>query len=82
MAVALRRSKAGERHGFRSGDPREDCDRIGCGEGRHAFACMLGGDKGRTLFVVTNTGSGPGMAEARTGRIETVEVAVPGAGWP
>ena len=67
---------------FRVREGGEVTDRIACGQGRHAFACMLGGEAGTTLFVVTNTGSGPGVAAARTGRIETVEVAVPGAGWP
>jgi sugar lactone lactonase YvrE len=49
---------------------------------RFAFACMLGGDDRRTLFVVTNTGSGPAMADRRDGRIESVRVDVPGAGLP
>jgi sugar lactone lactonase YvrE len=57
-------------------------DRISCGDGRHAFACMLGGADGRTLFVLTNTGSGPAAAASRNGRIETVEVTIPGAGRP
>jgi sugar lactone lactonase YvrE len=50
--------------------------------GRCAFACMLGGDDRRTLFVCTNTGSGPAMAEKTDGRIEAVRVPVPGAGLP
>jgi sugar lactone lactonase YvrE len=50
--------------------------------GRCAFACMLGGADRRTLFVCTNTGSGPTMAEKTDGRIEAVRVAVPGAGLP
>ena len=49
---------------------------------RRSFACMLGGDDRRTLFVVTNVGSGPAIAEKRAGRIETVQVDVPGAGLP
>lgn len=49
---------------------------------RYAFACMLGGTDRRTLFVCTSTGSGPGMADKREGAIETVRVAVPGAGLP
>jgi sugar lactone lactonase YvrE len=49
---------------------------------RFAFACMLGGDDRQTLYVCTNTGSGPAMAEKRDGRIEAVKVDVPGAGWP
>ena len=47
-----------------------------------AYACMLGGPDRRTLFVLTNTGSGPGMAEKTDGRIEVYRVDVPGAGLP
>jgi sugar lactone lactonase YvrE len=47
-----------------------------------AFACMLGGPDRRTLFVLTNTGSGPAMADKTDGRIETYWVDVPGAGLP
>lgn len=49
---------------------------------RNTFACMLGGADRRTLYICTNTGSGPAMAEKRDGRIESARVAVPGAGWP
>lgn len=49
---------------------------------RSAYACMLGAADRRTLYVVTNTGSGPAMAEKRDGRIETMRVDVPGAGLP
>lgn len=49
---------------------------------RHAYACMLGGDDRKTLYVCTSTGSGPTMADKRDGRIETVRVEVPGAGLP
>lgn len=56
-------------------------DRISTGE-RGAYACMLGGEDRRTLFVCTNTTSGPEAAEARQGRIEHVRVEVAGAGWP
>ena len=49
---------------------------------RFSYACMLGGPARRTLFVLTNTGSGPAMADKRDGRIEVVEVDVPGAGLP
>ena len=48
-----------------------------------AYACMLGGDDGRTLFVCTSDGS---EADRRAGRsaafIEIATVAVPRAGWP
>lgn len=47
-----------------------------------AFACMLGGDDRRTLFICTCSGSGPAMAEKRDGRIEFARVDVPGAGLP
>ncbi len=49
---------------------------------RRSFACMLGGEDRRTLFVVTNVGSGPAIAEKKAGRIETIQVEVPGAGLP
>ena len=49
---------------------------------RRSFACMLGGPDRRTLVVITNTGSGPKMAEKSDGRIETIRVDVPGAGLP
>jgi len=47
-----------------------------------AYACMLGGEDRRTLFVCTSSGSGPAMATKRDGRIEFVRVDVPGAGLP
>jgi sugar lactone lactonase YvrE len=47
-----------------------------------AFACMLGGEKRTTLFICTSTGSGSRMADKNDGRIEYVEVDVPGAGLP
>ena len=49
---------------------------------RSAFACMLGGADRRTLFVITNSGSGPAVAERRDGRIEVMRVDIAGAGWP
>jgi sugar lactone lactonase YvrE len=55
---------------------------VDTGAERCSFACMLGGPDRRTLFVVTNTGSGPKMAEKSDGRIEIVRVDVPGAGLP
>ncbi len=47
-----------------------------------AYACMLGGPERRTLFVCTAASADPAEADARTGRIELVEVDVPGAGLP
>ena len=51
--------------------------------GRAAYACMLGGDDGRTLFVCTADSADPEETAAnRTARIEAVEVSVPHAGRP
>ena len=48
-----------------------------------AYACMLGGPDGRTLFVLTAETISPGGARAKaSGRIETVRVQIPGAGLP
>ncbi len=47
-----------------------------------AFACMLGGAERRTLFLCTAANSDPKETGDRTGRIERVEVEVPGAGLP
>ena len=49
---------------------------------RGPYACMLGGSDRRTLFVCTNSGSGPAMGQKRDGRIELMRVDVPGAGLP
>jgi sugar lactone lactonase YvrE len=53
---------------------------------RSCYACMLGGDDGRTLFMVVAKWFGPDRMEeliqAKTGRILTAPVAVPHAGWP
>src|SRR5437773_291842 len=50
------------------------------------YACMLGGDDGRTLFMVVAQWFGPDrmdeLIEAKTGQILTARVAVPHAGWP
>lgn len=51
-------------------------------EGRHVFACALGGEDRRTLFLCTSAVRGPESREAKQGRIEIARVAVPGAGWP
>jgi sugar lactone lactonase YvrE len=48
-----------------------------------AFACMLGGPDGPTLFVATAPSSDPEKCRAtRGGRIETTQVEVPRAGLP
>ena len=46
------------------------------------FACMLGGPERRTLFVCTAPDSDPETSHTLLGRIETIEVDVPGAGLP
>jgi sugar lactone lactonase YvrE len=48
-----------------------------------AFACMLGGDDGRTLFVMTAPDSNhEARAASRDGCIEVATVSVPHAGRP
>jgi len=48
-----------------------------------AFACMLGGDDRRTLYMCTAASSDPKLTrDLRSGRIEALEVDVPGAGLP
>jgi len=53
---------------------------------RPCYACMLGGDDGRTLFMVVAKWFGPDrmdeLVRAKTGQILTARVAVPHAGWP
>jgi sugar lactone lactonase YvrE len=53
---------------------------------RPCYACMLGGEDGRTLFMVVAEWFGPDrmdeLIEAGTGQILTSQVAVPHAGWP
>ncbi len=49
---------------------------------RMAIACMLGGPERRTLLVCTAETLDPAASEKRTGRIEAIDVDVPGAGWP
>jgi sugar lactone lactonase YvrE len=50
---------------------------------KQAFACMLGGPERRHLFICTASSGDPKIArDLRDGRIEVVEVEVPGAGLP
>jgi len=49
---------------------------------RFAFACMLGDDDRRTLFLLTGTGFSGAAIKSRTGSIVITTVDVPGAGWP
>jgi sugar lactone lactonase YvrE len=48
-----------------------------------AYACMLGGDDRRTLYMCTAGSSDPNETlQQRAGRIESIQVDVPGAGLP
>jgi sugar lactone lactonase YvrE len=51
---------------------------------RGCFACMLGGDDGRTLFITAAEWRGPAnmFDEPRTGQVLAVEAPAPGAGHP
>jgi sugar lactone lactonase YvrE len=50
---------------------------------RAPFACMLGATDRRTLFILTSTTHHPDKAKARaSGRVEIMQVDVPGAGLP
>jgi sugar lactone lactonase YvrE len=46
------------------------------------YACMLGGADRRTLYLITAPAFGDDQAGQGRGRIEAVDVEVPGAGWP
>jgi sugar lactone lactonase YvrE len=58
----------------------EVTDRVALDRG--AFACMLGDDDRRTLYICSARDSDPAQSEARTARIERVRVETPGAGLP
>lgn len=49
---------------------------------RGCFACTLGGEDGKTLFIVAAEWRMPEMVPPGTGQVLSVEVTVPGAGWP
>ena len=50
---------------------------------QNCYACMLGGEDGKTLFAVTAQSSDHENAGGTmTGKIETVRVDAAGAGWP
>jgi sugar lactone lactonase YvrE len=53
---------------------------------RPPYACMLGGEDGRTLFMVAQKWLGPDkmdeLIRARTGQVLTARVSMPHAGWP
>jgi sugar lactone lactonase YvrE len=58
-------------------------DRVSCAEGRSAYACMLGGIERKTLYLCTASGDENDRVGGRSeGWIESVEVAVAGAGLP
>ena len=60
-------------------------DRIPAGEPagkRKAIACMLGGPQRRSLFLISSVTMIEGAEQARTSRIDVVEVDIPGAGRP
>jgi sugar lactone lactonase YvrE len=50
--------------------------------GQPAFACMLGGADRRTLYICTAPGSHDEDRRRMQGRIESIAVAIPGAGFP
>ena len=66
--------------------PNERCVRVREGGGvlqtveldRGCFACMLGGEDGKTLFMV----AADMTSEARTGQVLTVRAPAAGVGWP
>ncbi len=51
---------------------------------RGCFACALGGEDRRTLFMMAQEWNGPAkmFAEPRTGQVLAVEAPAPGAGYP
>jgi sugar lactone lactonase YvrE len=51
---------------------------------RGCFACALGGDDGKTLFMMVQEWRGPEnmFAEPRTGQVMITDAPAPGAGWP
>jgi sugar lactone lactonase YvrE len=48
----------------------------------HTYACMLGGDDKRTLFICESGITGGDRLAEMLGRIETIRVDIPGAGLP
>lgn len=49
---------------------------------RGCFACMLGGENRRTLFIVVAEWPDAMRGGTRTGQVLTVEAPAPGTGWP
>jgi sugar lactone lactonase YvrE len=56
-------------------------DRISTGL-RQAYACMLGGEAGNTLFICTAPGLGKTHAASCQGQIDWLQVQAPRAGLP
>ena len=50
--------------------------------GQPCYACMLGGEDGRSLFMMTAPPLGVDAAAAPMGRVSVAMVDVPRAGWP
>jgi hypothetical protein len=46
------------------------------------YACVLGGPDRTTLYLLTNPPFDASAIGGGGGRVETVAVAIPGAGWP
>jgi sugar lactone lactonase YvrE len=65
---------------FRVTEGGEVVDSVTCSQ--PVFACALGGPDRRTLYLVTAPRFGADQLGQGRGRIEAVEVDVPGAGWP
>lgn len=57
-------------------------DRVSVSSGSRSYACMLGGEDGRTLFVCTAPSINPAEHDGPSGRIELAPVDVPHAGLP
>ena len=65
---------------FRVREGGEVVDRVDTGRG--CFACALGGENRRILFLLTADAYSGAAIRSRTGAVEMVDVEVPGAGWP
>lgn len=47
-----------------------------------SYACMLGGEDGRRLFICTGDAAGAAAADSRSGKIQYIDVAYTGVGQP
>lgn len=74
-------SPFGTREVLRIVEGGEVTERVACS--REPFACMLGGEDRRTLFICTaESADADACRDRKTGAIETARVALPGAGLP